>query len=237
MTTVLCICAAGGRSGGGRLKISFCEILGRVSFSTFVPINGHRDRIMMSSAHTTGSERILQRTSFDAGRRASEENSLGTYAGELVLKSQMERTEMRVAFDLPRDEKGAALICFSHLRWNFVYQRPQHLLSRAAKRTQVFYFEEPVFGSQRTAFLQITKTPSGVTVVVPHLPRGGRANEHEKLQRDLLNDFIERQKFSELTFWYYTPMALAFSDHIAARLLRLRLHGRTDRRFVSHLKK
>ena len=36
------------------------------------------------------------------------------------------------------------LICFSHLRWNFVYQRPQHLLSRFAKQRRVFYIEEPI---------------------------------------------------------------------------------------------
>jgi hypothetical protein len=38
------------------------------------------------------------------------------------------------------------LICFSHLRWEFVYQRPQHLLSRCAMKRRVFFVEEPVFG-------------------------------------------------------------------------------------------
>src|SRR5436305_14914240 len=38
------------------------------------------------------------------------------------------------------------LICLSHLRWDFVYQRPQHLLSRAAKDRRVFFVEEPIFG-------------------------------------------------------------------------------------------
>ncbi|WP_232373236.1 hypothetical protein [Pinibacter aurantiacus] len=37
------------------------------------------------------------------------------------------------------------IICFSHLRWNFVFQRPQHLLGRMAKQYRVFYIEEPVF--------------------------------------------------------------------------------------------
>src|ERR671913_115444 len=40
------------------------------------------------------------------------------------------------------------LICFSHLRWAFVYQRPQHLLSRFAKHTRVFYVEEPIFADE-----------------------------------------------------------------------------------------
>ena len=37
------------------------------------------------------------------------------------------------------------LVCFSHLRWDFVWQRPQHLLSRAAKHYRVVFVEEPVF--------------------------------------------------------------------------------------------
>ena len=39
----------------------------------------------------------------------------------------------------------ADLICFSHLRWNFVFQRPQHLMTRAAQERRVFYWEEPLF--------------------------------------------------------------------------------------------
>ena len=41
------------------------------------------------------------------------------------------------------------LIVFSHLRWNFVFQRPQHLLSRLAKRWQVIFVEEPMPRSER----------------------------------------------------------------------------------------
>ena len=37
------------------------------------------------------------------------------------------------------------LICFSHLRWDFVFQRPQHLMTRAAADYTVVFFEEPVF--------------------------------------------------------------------------------------------
>jgi UDP-galactopyranose mutase len=36
------------------------------------------------------------------------------------------------------------LIVFSHLRWDFVHQRPQHLLSRMAATHPVVYIEEPV---------------------------------------------------------------------------------------------
>ena len=38
-------------------------------------------------------------------------------------------------------QNGIAIIVLSHLRWDFVYQRPQHLLSRlpAARRSAVSF--------------------------------------------------------------------------------------------------
>ena len=36
-----------------------------------------------------------------------------------------------------RDNVTGALICFSHLRWDFVFQRPQHLMTRFAATRQV----------------------------------------------------------------------------------------------------
>jgi hypothetical protein len=63
------------------------------------------------------------------------------------------------------------LLCFSHLRWNFVYQRPQHLLTRCARDQKVYSFEEPHF-TETTPRLEVTPTASGVTVVVPHLTPG-----------------------------------------------------------------
>ena len=62
------------------------------------------------------------------------------------------------------------LVCLSHLRWNFVFQRPQHLMTRFAAERRVFYFEEPIFdGDPR---LEVTSPLRGLTVVVPHLRAG-----------------------------------------------------------------
>jgi hypothetical protein len=43
------------------------------------------------------------------------------------------------------DSEMRDLVCLSHLRWDFVFQRPQHLLTRCAGQRRVFFFEEPVF--------------------------------------------------------------------------------------------
>ena len=64
----------------------------------------------------------------------------------------------------------ADLICLSHLRWNFVFQRPQHLMTRFAAERRVFFFEEPIFDAQKPA-LKIHRD-GDVRVAVPHLPPG-----------------------------------------------------------------
>ncbi len=58
------------------------------------------------------------------------------------------------------------LICFCHLRWNFVYQRPQHLLSRFAKNYRVFYVEEPLFTNKNSAYCEVTLVSENLWVVV-----------------------------------------------------------------------
>ena len=50
------------------------------------------------------------------------------------------------------------ILCLSHLRWDFVFQRPQHLLSRAVKRGRVFYVEEPVFDGESFRAVQVIMT-------------------------------------------------------------------------------
>jgi UDP-galactopyranose mutase len=111
-----------------------------------------------------------------------------------------------------RGDRGA-LICFSHLRWNFVYQRPQHLLSRAAALVDVFFFEEPIFDAVTPELVASDGGP-GVQVLVPHLPPSDSADTVEAQQRQLLDEFLASRSFPELLLWYYTPMALGFTSHL-----------------------
>jgi len=105
------------------------------------------------------------------------------------------------------------LLCFSHLRWNFVLQRPQHLLTRAAKDYRVFFFEEPRYGG-RVIRLVRTKTPQGVTVLTPELPEGMRPTDVTRAQRRLVVQLLAELQPQRLVLWYYTPMALTFSRHL-----------------------
>jgi UDP-galactopyranose mutase len=99
------------------------------------------------------------------------------------------------------------IICFSHLRWNFVYQRPQHLLSRFAKHFRVFFVEEAIFDAD-TPYLDNSLSTEGVWIVVPHLTPGLDEASAAIKQRDLLQGFFTYFKLEEHICWYYTPMAL-----------------------------
>lgn len=107
------------------------------------------------------------------------------------------------------------VVCFSHLRWDFVYQRPQHLLSRFAKSSRVFFIEEPVYTDTPSAYLHIATNADNVQVVLPHLPHGMDAGQVEETQKNLLDIFFKEQSLERYLFWYYTPMALSFTAHFS----------------------
>lgn len=115
------------------------------------------------------------------------------------------------AADRPRAEGRPLLLCLSHLRWGFVWQRPQHLLSRAAAGHRVVVVEEPVFGGQEAPRLALSPAPGGVEVAVPLLPESCEGAGAVAAQRHLLDAFLAGAGEGPRTFWYYTPMAFAFT--------------------------
>src|SRR5436305_15317808 len=97
------------------------------------------------------------------------------------------------------------LVSLSHLRWDFVYQRPQHLMTRFAKERRVFFFEEPVFEA-RAPRLVVTQPAPGVWVVVPHLPPGKSPGETCAAQTAAVDRLLDEQRVEQFVAWYYTPM-------------------------------
>lgn len=106
------------------------------------------------------------------------------------------------------------LICLSHLRWDFVYQRPQHLLTRCARERRVFFVEEPLHDADGTAWLDISHRGERLYVVVPHLPAGLSQEQCESIQRDLLDHLRQEHAIGTFILWYYTPMAVGFADRL-----------------------
>jgi len=118
---------------------------------------------------------------------------------------------------------GPALVCFSHLRWDWVWQRPQHLLSRFAERhgARVCVVEEPEFVAGNGVGDVRVVERDGVTIVTPLLPAPAEPtwgfNEvTNPAIRALLGPlFAElgvigrvREAAPDVIAWYYTPMAL-----------------------------
>lgn len=110
-------------------------------------------------------------------------------------------------------ENNFDLVCFSHLRWDFVYQRPQHLISRFAKNYRVFFVEEPIHDAEGKPSLRVDQRGENLSIVVPHIPAGLAHEEVLQIQRQLLDQFFTDYNIQNYKFWYYTPMALKFSHH------------------------
>lgn len=114
---------------------------------------------------------------------------------------------------------GIDLVCFSHLRWDFVYQRPQHLMSRFAKQFRTFFIEEPIFHDAADTY-QAKLTPEAVWVIVPML--NNKNTDKPSViarQKQLLSSLFVHKKIEHFIAWYYTPMALQISNHLKPRMV------------------
>ena len=110
---------------------------------------------------------------------------------------------------------GDTLICFSHLRWKFVFQRPQHLMTRFAQSKQVIVFEEPMAADGGASPSLDCYEQGGVTVATPRLPEGLSGEAGTAAVRSLLDGLIAERRIERPIAWYYTPMMLEFSRHVA----------------------
>ncbi len=110
---------------------------------------------------------------------------------------------------------GETILCLSHLRWNFVYQRPQHLLSRCAREHRVVYFEEPLYDASEPELER--RTENGMTIAVPHLPPNTPTDVAVAAQRRMIDHVLFHLDNPRPVLWYYTPMSLAFTHHVKPR--------------------
>lgn len=124
----------------------------------------------------------------------------------MTLFKQFPRSVERRAHRRPE-----TLICFSHLRWNFVYQRPQHLMARFAASRPVLYIEEPV-STEGASHLERSVDISGVEIVVPHITEGA---DRVQTLRELFDQMVQERALSKYAVWYYTPMALEWTSHLS----------------------
>ena len=113
------------------------------------------------------------------------------------------------------------LLCFSHLRWDFVFQRPQHLMSRFADDMTVVYWEEPIeIGKRETPLLKVRSAQDfpNVRIVTPHLPEGLGEERRDSVLNRLLEAYAAGLS-RPIIAWYYTPMMLPFSRDLDASVV------------------
>jgi glycosyltransferase involved in cell wall biosynthesis len=99
------------------------------------------------------------------------------------------------------------IVVFSHLRWDFVFQRPQHLLSRLAQHYPVLFVEEPEY-DEGAPFMHRTSPVPNVTVCRAHTNIHANGFHDEQLR--LLQPMVAQlaPPGEEVVAWFYTPMAL-----------------------------
>jgi UDP-galactopyranose mutase len=103
------------------------------------------------------------------------------------------------------------LVCLSHLRWGFVYQRPNHLMARAGQERRVFFVEEPEPGE--AADLRI-RAVDGISLVVPVLPDGLPAESRTGALSRLMRELFAAEGIASPWLWYYTPMAVPWTRRL-----------------------
>jgi glycosyltransferase involved in cell wall biosynthesis len=112
------------------------------------------------------------------------------------------------------------LIVLCHLRWGFVFQRPQHLLTRLARHVDVVFVEEPVF-AEGAPRLESSRPAEGLEVLTPRTPQRAPGFSDEQLPtvEALLQGFMKERGIRAPLVWLYTPMALSLVDALAPRAL------------------
>ena len=109
------------------------------------------------------------------------------------------------------------IIVQSHLRWDFVWQRPQQLLSRFAKNSPVLFIEEPIYlDDVQSPRLDLSVPQKNIFRAVPHLPGDFASTPDASLEvvRDLATEAISSGgaldgKFKNAIQWFYTGMPAA----------------------------
>ena len=112
------------------------------------------------------------------------------------------------------------LVVFSHLRWNFVFQRPQHLLSRLAQHYSVVFIEEPM-RCEGPAWLERSSPCAGVEVLRPHTPvdAPGFHDDQLAILEPLIGDWFAGEGIVDTIAWFYTPMALPLLQELQPRAI------------------
>jgi UDP-galactopyranose mutase len=106
---------------------------------------------------------------------------------------------------------ASPIVVFSHLRWDSVFQRPHHLMSRLARQRQVLFVEEPVPlqpGGRET--WELRRPCRNLLVCRPHT-RVEAPGFHKDQMPSLVGmtrRLLSWREVERHVAWLYTPMAV-----------------------------
>jgi UDP-galactopyranose mutase len=118
------------------------------------------------------------------------------------------------------DIRMQTLLVFSHLRWSFVFQRPQHLMTELARHYRIVYVEEPVHDAGPPRIERRAEGPR-IEVLVPHTPvdAPGFHDDQIAVLKPLVESHLRARGIEPEIVWLYTPMALPMTDRLTPRVL------------------
>ena len=112
----------------------------------------------------------------------------------------------------PTVPSEVSFVVHSHLRWNFVWQRPQQILSRLARDHRILFIEEPL-DTLTAASLELSEPYPNVVRAVPLLPRAAQLSVEQQydlilpiLRRALREEPLLAGRFERFVQWFYSPM-------------------------------
>jgi glycosyltransferase involved in cell wall biosynthesis len=121
-----------------------------------------------------------------------------------------------------------SIIVHSHLKWDWVWQRPQQFLSRLSKKHRVLFIESPDavdgLAASKVALREVDDYPN-VVVLQMQMPASQLAdrewadNERRRLLQSVLAGPLGRS-FQSVVQWFYDPMAVtAFAGQMNERAI------------------
>jgi glycosyltransferase involved in cell wall biosynthesis len=111
---------------------------------------------------------------------------------------------------------SVSILVHCHLRWDFVWQRPQQILSRLAAHHAILVLEEPV-ADDGPARLEVSEPAKNIVRVVPHLPGAESMPVESRCETvlALLTDALRVEpalqgRFKSVVQWFYSPLTAPF---------------------------
>lgn len=113
-------------------------------------------------------------------------------------------------------KKEYDLVVFCHLRWEFVTQRPQHLISRIGKDRKALFVEEPIgFDETNKGTANVIQPSENITVIQPRIPWENMFEEMTPIVRE----YMQKLNINKPIVWFYSAAFLPMKDKIESSLV------------------